>query len=136
MAAPFLVLLFLGAAVATEPRPFGVGCSAEETVTPPRGWNSYDSSPPWTQSSMANTEKGTLDAADKLASRCVRGWVVFVCVLHSVQEYTRAGLVPCGCINITACVYRLLPYGYDLLTVDSGWFGQDNLWVHCLGCRR
>eukprot|EP00666_Eupelagonemidae_sp_cell4sb_P004474 gene4474-789_t len=58
-------------------------------MPPPRGWNSYDSSPPWSESMQASTEKDTLEDAEILAS-------------------------------------KLLPHGYDTLTLDSGWFGEDN----------
>mmetsp|Transcript_32719 Transcript_32719/g.85646 ORF Transcript_32719/g.85646 Transcript_32719/m.85646 type:complete len:485 (-) Transcript_32719:466-1920(-) len=69
---------------------FGTPCRPSELVAPPRGWNSYDSSPPWSAASDgASNERDTLTDAAALAT-------------------------------------RLLPHGYSLLTLDSGWFGVDN----------
>jgi hypothetical protein len=68
-----------------------VPCGAEELANPPRGWNSYDSSPPWGESMEASTQEGAEAAAASLAK-------------------------------------TLLPHGYDHMTLDSGWFGEDNLY--------
>ena len=94
-----LPLLLLGTTVTGEQqevpsRSFGSQCASTELAAPPRGWNSYDSSPPWTGpdgSTEASTEEATLRDAARLAS-------------------------------------ELLPHGYDTLTLDSGWFGEDNLY--------
>lgn len=77
--------------VPPPPLPLGTVCASAELAAPPRGWNSYDSSPPWTQSREASTEAATLQDADVLSA-------------------------------------KLLPHGYDTLTLDSGWFGEDNLY--------
>ena len=76
------------------PAAFGTTCQPSELRQPPRGWNSYDSSPPWGPPPLgmeASTEAQTLKDAASLAA-------------------------------------ELLPHGYDMLTLDSGWFGEDNLY--------
>ena len=50
---------------------FGTLCTTSELAAPPRGWNSYDSSPPWTGpngSTEASTEAAALRDAARLAS--------------------------------------------------------------------
>jgi hypothetical protein len=88
-------LLLVASAVTTTtttPRILGTApCHSTELASPPRGWNSYDSSPPWSSSTEASTEASTLKDLDVLAT-------------------------------------KLLPHGYDTLTLDSGWFGEDNLY--------
>eukprot|EP01043_Picozoa_sp_COSAG02_P042316 COSAG02_NODE_3588_length_6517_cov_12.149335_8_plen_112_part_00 len=88
--------LLTASAGAAQPTGFGTLCTPSELRAPPRGWNSYDSSPPWTGpdgSTEASTEAVALRDAAQLAS-------------------------------------TLLPRGYDTFTLDSGWFGEDNKYVH------
>ena len=83
------IIASLFASTAAQLPGFGKICGKSELASPPRGWNSYDSSPPWSSSTEASTENSTLrDAA--ILSR------------------------------------KLKPHGFDILTLDSGWFGEDN----------
>ena len=75
----------------SAPKKWGVPCAAEELANPPRGWNSYDSSPPWSESMEASTQDGAEAAATSLAK-------------------------------------TLLPHGFEYMVLDSGWFGEDNLY--------
>ena len=63
------------------PTGFGTLCTPLELRAPPRGWNSYDSSPPWTGpdgSTEASTEAAALRDAAQLASTLLpRGYNTF-----------------------------------------------------------
>eukprot|EP01052_Picozoa_sp_SAG31_P001109 SAG31_NODE_35_length_31836_cov_10.841352_28_plen_297_part_00 len=83
-----------GATSAAFANGFGTTCATDELRRPPRGWNSYDSSPPWGPPPLgmeASREGPTLKNAATLSR-------------------------------------TLLPHGYDMFTLDSGWFGEDNLY--------